>query len=719
MNGNINYIQYPTDYLDQFCGHSPNVRDKPKAFYPRLDEDLKQQQFLLYTGFGLLQFQPYTLCVEECPKSFSLADPIEYGGLSYPGANSTDAANLPHNSFYVPYATQELYSRCLPVIDNQPELDRELCAKPGCNDPRVRQLETDGIQQINCTVGADRIDSTPDVSEAWVVDSAEGKALCEFEVKEVNKQTFLPPGATAETRTYERQFAEFITLSFTVLTSVTDSWVQIGVMGVAAPFAFAFVWFLLLFLFAGLIIILALILFLAILVALCIYLYIKAGWTAGVDTSAITNLTATLLPTVPLFDTPGDISQTWYAVFAVIATILVVVYIILILLWRTQIVRAIAIVKETTKVFKSIPFIVVWPMVGLAFSAAVLVYAVAIGSYIATSNRNSFAEMSALLNNTVTGAAGVVTDAISGAVTDPLSSLDSGARMAVLMAVHVVGVIWALFITAAALYATLSRTVAVWFFSHGPNEQGKVVLKAWWWCGFRVVFACAWCIFYKHLGSIAFGAAIMTIVKIIKIILEGFNYYTKDLQDSNLILKVIVQCSRCCVWCLERTVQFITYFGFVFVAIEGTSFCSACWKTMGLWVRYPAQITVNKMVAHLLSVIISLSIPTFCGFITWVWCDADNRQQPFWPAIVTWVVSFFIASSVTDVFRCAIDTLFICAFKDLEDNGTPNYMSEALQEGFGIDRRQRLETIAVPGGAPVYKTSATSAPGGETELARP
>ena len=41
-------------------------------------------------------------------------------------------------------------------------------------------------------------------------------------------------------------------------------------------------------------------------------------------------------------------------------------------------------------------------------------------------------------------------------------------------------------------------------------------------------------------------------------------------QDSNFLLKLIVQCSRCCVWCLERTIQFITYFGFVFVAIEGT-----------------------------------------------------------------------------------------------------------------------------------------------------
>ena len=73
-----------------------------------------------------------------------------------------------------------------------------------------------------------------------------------------------------------------------------------------------------------------------------------------------------------------------------------------------------------------------------------------------------------------------MTDAITGSITDPLSSLDSGARMAVLMSVHVVGIIWALFITAAAVYTTLARTVAVWFFSHGPNEQGKVVLKAWW-----------------------------------------------------------------------------------------------------------------------------------------------------------------------------------------------------------------------------------------------
>ena len=59
-----------------------------------------------------------------------------------------------------------------------------------------------------------------------------------------------------------------------------------------------------------------------------------------------------------------------------------------------------------------------------------------------------------------------------------------------------------------------------------------------------MVFSCAWCIFFKHLGSIAFGAAIMTVVKIIKIVLEGFNYYTKDLQARSLSLSLSLSLSR-------------------------------------------------------------------------------------------------------------------------------------------------------------------------------
>ena len=276
-NGNINYILYPTDYLDQFCGHSSLVSNRTKAFYPKLSEDLTRQKLLIASGLGIVHFTPYTLCVNECPSAFSLSDPIPYGGASYPGAKP----NASNPTIYTSFSTKEIFSRCLPVIDNQPELDRQLCAKPKCNDPSVVRLETDGIQQINCTVGADRIDSTPEVTEAWVIASPQATALCEFEVKEVNTQRFLPPGATAESIGLERQFAEFITTSFTVLMSVLDSWLQVVVMGIGAPFAFAGVWFILLFVFAGLIVLLSFLLLGAILVALCIYLYVKAGWADG------------------------------------------------------------------------------------------------------------------------------------------------------------------------------------------------------------------------------------------------------------------------------------------------------------------------------------------------------------------------------------------------------------------------------------------------------
>jgi len=43
-----------------------------------------------------------------------------------------------------------------------------------------------------------------------------------------------------------------------------------------------------------------------------------------------------------------------------------------------------------------------------------------------------------------------------------------------------------------------------------------------------------------------------------------------------------------------------------------------------------------------------------------------------------------IASAITDVFKCSIDTIFICAFQDMEEHSPPKYMSEALKDGFGM-----------------------------------
>ena len=41
--------------------------------------------------------------------------------------------------------------------------------------------------------------------------------------------------------------------------------------------------------------------------------------------------------------------------------------------------------------------------------------------------------------------------------------------------------------------------------------------------------------------------------------------------------------------------------------------------------------------------------------------------------------AYVIASNVSTVYSCSIDTIFLCAFKDLKENGTPKYLSNDLR----------------------------------------
>merc|ERR1719482_340286 len=137
----------------------------------------------------------------------------------------------------------------------------------------------------------------------------------------------------------QQMFASYVQSAFGVYRALSENFTQVMVMGLAAPFAFALVWFILLFCFAGFIIIMALLLFLAALIATAGYFYYKAGW---VSVDAIQASVTGLAQNTSLTST-DDMSQIWYAVLAVLATISVIMYVVFLVLSRTAIARCIAI----------------------------------------------------------------------------------------------------------------------------------------------------------------------------------------------------------------------------------------------------------------------------------------------------------------------------------------------------------------------------------------
>ena len=167
---------------------------------------------------GFINFRPTILCVDACPPVFSISNPWKYGGEDYPGANNHPASN---ESFYNLAPTQRAYKYCLPTLDEYPGLSRTLCAVPNC---------TSVPGQCGFNPGCTSVETDPSANNVtWVVDTTNPlhTSCCQFEVKEQNTQSFLPPGATADTMSRQQMFASYVQSAFGVYRALSENFTQV------------------------------------------------------------------------------------------------------------------------------------------------------------------------------------------------------------------------------------------------------------------------------------------------------------------------------------------------------------------------------------------------------------------------------------------------------------------------------------------------------------
>ncbi|KAL1511023.1 hypothetical protein AB1Y20_005848 [Prymnesium parvum] len=673
VGGNPDRFIYPTDYLGQSCGKpGTNVESRPYGFYPRLDRDINEQLSTLITGRSW-KFRAYTLCVAECPDSFGLTNSRKYGGLSYPGAKNDTSKQ--HEEFYAVFKTVKIASRCFPLRDVETGTSRTLCGQPNCTN----QLFNNSMGgTIHCLPIATR------PSEAvWEICPSGDEAsqecrtrssVCASRVRMTDIQRFEPADADDKTDGYEAQLAKFVREGYSVASSIYSARVYVLTFGIAMPIVLGFTWMLLLWLFAGFIVYLALFLLVLFLILSCVWLYIKAGVAEelGIDLTQIYNSTS-LLET-------SRTSTTVYAVFAVIMTLFTLLIVILIMMWQQLISRAIAIVRETTRIFSDLPVLMVWPLDKIFYTVGLFVYGVVVILFISTIDDTSYADVASALS-----------DGYAANLTDHLP--DKNAQVVISWAVHILGVLWLMNVVLAISWTAQAGAVCQWFFATEIGQPKKSFGAG---CGTCLQSTCR--VLRFHLGSMAFGALILAICQIVRYLLGALDYYTQDLQKKNFVLKLVVKCVQCYMYCLEKTVQFITFYGYIFIALEGSSFCKACRDTFGLVSTYPAQVTVNNTVSALLSMIIGLSIPIVSAFLAFASMESAGEDWPIYPAITVALVAYVIANTITSTLKCAIDSIFLCSFKDMTP-GPAKYMSDNLRSAFGIDSAE--EELAKAGRKPL------------------
>lgn len=196
-----------------------------------------------------------------------------------------------------------------------------------------------------------------------------------------------------------------------------------------------------------------------------------------------------------------------------------------------------------------------------------------------------------------------------------------------------------------------------------------------------------------HIGSLAFGALILTLVQIIRIILEYIDHKTRSAQ--NRFAKFLLCCLKCCFWCLEKFVKFLNRNAYIMIAIYGKNFCASAKNAFMLIMRNIVRVVVLDKVTDLLMLFGKLMVVGGVGVLSFFFFSgrislpgSDFNTQSlnyYWTPIITVIIgSYLIAHGFFSVYNMCVDTLFLCFLEDLERNdGSPEkpyFMSKSLMK---------------------------------------
>merc|ERR1711998_442199 len=101
--------------------------------------------------------------------------------------------------------------------------------------------------------------------------------------------------------------------------------------------------------------------------------------------------------------------------------------------------------------------------------------------------------------------------------------------------------------------------------------------------------------------------------------------YTRDLQQKNPVFWLIIKCTKCCMYCLEKTVKFITDYCYIYVALQGSGFRQSCFATFSLIFSNPSQLSIKSLVRVALRWIQLLTIPLACAWLANIQLTASNK----------------------------------------------------------------------------------------------
>lgn len=352
-------------------------------------------------------------------------------------------------------------------------------------------------------------------------------------------------------------------------------------------------------------------------------------------------------------------NQQALLIYAIAATVFTVILLLIMLIMRKRVGLTIALFNVAGKVFIHLPLLVFQPF--WTFFALLLfwVYWVMILLFLGTAG------------DPFTNEQGFVEFKING----PLQYM---------WWYHLVGLIWISEFILACQQMTIAGAVVTYYFTRNKRDLP-----------FTPILASVNRLIRYHLGTVAKGAFIITLVKIPRMILMYIHSQLKG--KENACARCMLKSCICCLWCLEKCLTYLNQNAYTATAINSTNFCTSAKDALVILVENALRVATINTVGDFVLFLGKILIMCATG-LAGIMLLNYQRDYTVWvlPLIIVCLFAFLVAHCFLSIYEMVVDVLFLCFAIDTKYNdGSPGkefFMDKVLMEFVENSRKAMKET---------------------------
>jgi len=239
-----------------------------------------------------------------------------------------------------------------------------------------------------------------------------------------------------------------------------------------------------------------------------------------------------------------------------------------------------------------------------------------------------------------------------------------------LMYYQIFAFLWVTSFLSAVFQVSVAGGIATWYFSRDVNGFGRDVGSPTMRSFSRALT--------KSFGSLALGSLIIATVRFINFLLRVTK---KKNQTKNPIITFIVNCVICIFGCIQRIIQFINRYAYIYIAMHGDGFCTSAKNCFDLVSRNFFSAAIVDMLGEFVLFVGRLLGTAACTLFTIAVVQGFGRTISTVTIVMVVVISFVIFTIYAHIIGVGVDTVMVCYLEDMERNSDDAlYISPVLHK---------------------------------------